>query len=199
MGERRSPLRTADRTCRGGAALALFRRKLGAGVEDDLVREHRAGDLDELCDGGGVVVPLHRRAIAEALESREERGIVGRLADVVVQRIRFRAADRLDHFEERPLDRVGVAGLGADDGGDGHHGVVPYADTPMNSPTTAASARCSGASSWVMRPFWISSTRCDRARMKSRFCSTSRTVRPERSRNAVRRSTISSMIEGWIP
>src|SRR6185295_14630908 len=143
-----------------------------------LVCQYRPGDGDKLRDGGRLVVAFHRRLIAEAFERREETRIVCRLVDVVVQRVGLVAPRALDHVEQGTLHGIGVARLGADDGGDGHHDGILYADTPMNSLTTVASARRSGVTSWVMRPFWMMSTRRERARMKSRFCSTSTTVRP---------------------
>jgi hypothetical protein len=77
--------------------------------------------------------------------------------------------------------------------------VRPQPCTPVYSLMIARSPRCSRGISSPSWPRLITSTRCDKAAMNSRFFSTSTMVSCMRSRSAARVSPISSMIDGWMP
>ena len=63
----------------------------------------------------------------------------------------------------------------------------------------ACVAEIAWRTSRVMAPFWMMRMRCESAAMKSRFCSTRIMVSPLLARSRCKVSTISSMIEGWMP
>ena len=75
----------------------------------------------------------------------------------------------------------------------------PEAPRPVNSSISAGFDVSDPDTSPAIAPFWISNTRSDRAVMKSRLCSTRTMETPVRSLSVFRSSTISSMIDGWIP
>ena len=75
----------------------------------------------------------------------------------------------------------------------------PEAPKPVNSSIRAGSEASEPEISPVIVPFWINSTRSDKAVIKSRLCSTRTIAMPLRLFSDCNNSIISSMIEGWMP
>src|SRR3984885_7595236 len=71
--------------------------------------------------------------------------------------------------------------------------------TPMNSLMRPCPCSSSGLAECTIVPFWMIKTRSESAAMKSRFCSTRIIVNPPFERRLRSVSTISSMIDGWMP